>query len=51
VLIRAGAVARTGAARSRALCVRCCVCALFAALAVFMVGGVAGYITQAAALI
>ena len=48
VLARAGAVARTDAARGRALCVRCCVWALFAVLAVFIVGGVAGYLTRAA---
>ena len=49
VLARAGAVARTDAARGRALCIRCCVWALFAVLAVFIVGGVAGYMTRAAA--
>jgi hypothetical protein len=49
VLARAGAVARTDAARGRALCIRCCVVALFAVLAVFIVGGVAGYMTRAAA--
>ena len=49
VLARAGAVARTDAARGRALCIRCCVWALFAVLAVFIVGGVAGYLTRAAA--
>ena len=48
VLARAGAVARTDAARGRALCVRCCVWALFAVLAVFIVGGVAGYLTRTA---
>jgi hypothetical protein len=37
------------AARGRALCIRCCVWALFAVLAVFIVGGVAGYLTRAAA--
>ena len=45
VLARAGVVARTDAARGRALCIRCCVWALFAVLAVFIVGGVAGYLT------
>ena len=45
MLARAGAVARTDAARGRALCIRCCVWALFAMLAVFIVGGVAGYLT------
>ena len=49
VLARAGAVARIDAARGRALCIRCCVWALFAVLAVFIVGGVAGYMTRAAA--
>ena len=49
VLARAGAVARTDAARGRALCIRCCVWALFAVLAVFIVGGVASYLTRAAA--
>ena len=49
VLARAGAVARTDAARGRALCNRCCVWALFAVLPVFIVGGVAGYLTRAAA--
>ena len=52
MLARAGAVARTDAARGRALCIRCCVSALFAVLAVFIVGGVggvAGYLTRAAA--
>lgn len=49
VLARAGAVARTDPARGRALCIRCCVWALFAVLAVFIVGGVAGYLTRAAA--
>ena len=49
VLARAGAVARIDAARGRALCIRCCVWALFAVLAVFIVGGVAGYLTRAAA--
>jgi hypothetical protein len=49
VLARAGAVARTDAARGRALCNRCCVWALFAVFAVFIVGGVAGYMTGAAA--
>ena len=44
-----GAVARIDAARGRALCIRCCVWALFAVLAVFIVGGVAGYMTRAAA--
>lgn len=48
-LARAGAVARIDAARGRALCIRCCVWALFAVLAVFIVGGVAGYLTRAAA--
>jgi hypothetical protein len=47
VLARAGAVARTDAARGRALCIRCCVWALFAVLAVFIAGGVAGYLTRA----
>jgi len=41
-LARSGAVARNDAARGRALCIRCCVWALFAVLAVFIVGGVAG---------
>jgi len=45
MLARAGAVARTDAARGRALCIRCCVWALFAVLAVFIVGGVACYLT------
>ena len=45
VLARAGAVARTDAARGRALCIRCCVWALVAVLAVFIVG----YMTRAAA--
>ena len=45
VLARAGAVARSDAARGRALCIRCCVWALFAVLAVF----IAGYLTRAAA--
>jgi hypothetical protein len=49
VLARAGAVARTDPARGRALCIRCCVWALFSVLAVFIVGGVAGYLTRAAA--
>jgi hypothetical protein len=49
VLARAGAIARTDAARGRALCIRCCVWALFAVLAVFIAGGVAGYLTRAAA--
>ena len=49
VLARAGAVARSDAARGRALCIRCCVGALFAVLPVFIVGGVAGYMTRAAA--
>jgi hypothetical protein len=49
VLARAGAVARTDAARGRALCIRCCVCALFAVPAVFIIGGFAGYTTRAAA--
>ena len=49
VLARAGAVARTDAARGRALCIRCCVWALVAVLAVFIVGGVVGYMTRAAA--
>jgi hypothetical protein len=49
VLARAGAVARIDAARGGALCIRCCVWALFAVLAVFIVGGVAGYLTGAAA--
>jgi hypothetical protein len=48
VLARAGAVARTDPAWGRALCIRCCVWALFAVLAVFIVGGVAGYLTRAA---
>jgi hypothetical protein len=48
VLARAGAVARTDPARGRALCIRCCVWALFAVLAVFIAGGVAGYLTRAA---
>ena len=43
VLARAGAMARTDAARGRALCIRCCVWAVFAVPAVFIVGGVAGY--------
>ena len=34
---------------TRAPCIRCCVWALFAVLAVFIVGGVAGYMTLAAA--
>ena len=51
VLARAGAVARSDAARGRALCIRCCVSALFAVLAVFIAGGVAGYLTRAAAAI
>jgi len=46
VLARAGAVARTDAARGRALCIRCCVGALFAVLPVFIVGGVASYLTR-----
>ncbi|HME98096.1 MAG TPA: hypothetical protein VKN16_28150 [Methylomirabilota bacterium] len=45
VLARAGAVARTDAARGRALCIRCCLWALVAVLAVFIVG----YMTRAAA--
>ena len=45
VLARAGAVARTDPVRGRALCIRCCVWALFAVLPVFIVGGVAGYLT------
>jgi len=45
VLARAGAVARTDPARGRALCIRCCVWALVAVLAVFIVG----YMTRAAA--
>jgi hypothetical protein len=49
LLVLARAVARTDAARGRALCIRCCVWALFAVLAVFIVGGVAGYLTRAAA--
>ena len=49
VLARAGAVARTDTARGRALCIRCCVWALLAVLAVFIVGGVAGFMTRAAA--
>lgn len=49
VLARAGAVARSDAARGRALCIRCCVGAVFAVPAVFIVGGVAGYMTRAAA--
>ena len=49
VLARAGAVARTDAARGRALCNRYSVWALFAVLPVFIVGGVAGYLTRAAA--
>ena len=49
VLARAGAMARTDAARGRALCIRCCVWAVFAVPAVFIVGGVAGYMTRAAA--
>ena len=49
VLARAGAVAPSDAARGRALCNRCCVWALFAVLPVFVVGGVAGYLTRAAA--
>jgi hypothetical protein len=49
VLARAGAVARTDAARGRALCIRCCVWALFAVFAVFIVGGVAAYTTRTAA--
>ena len=49
VLARAGAVARTDAARGRALCNRCCLWALLAVLPVFIVGGVAGYMTRAAA--
>ena len=48
MLARAGAVARTDPARGRALCNRCCVWALFAVLPVFIVGGVAGYLTRAA---
>jgi hypothetical protein len=47
VLARAGVVARIDAARGGALCIRCCVGALFAVLAVFIVGGVAGYMTRA----
>ena len=46
LLARAGAVARSNTARGRALCIRCCVWALFAVLAVF---SVAGYLTRAAA--
>ena len=46
VLARAGAVARIDPVRGRALCIRCCVWALFAVLAVFIVGGVAGYMTR-----
>ena len=34
---------------TRAPCIRCCLWALFAVLAVFIVGGVAGYMTLAAA--
>ena len=49
VLARAGAMARIDAARGGALCIRCCIWALFAVLAVFIVGGVAGYLTGAAA--
>ena len=49
VLARAGAVARTDAARGWALCIRCCLWALCAVLPVFIVGGVAGYLTRAAA--
>jgi hypothetical protein len=49
VLARGGAMARTDAARGRALCIRCCVWAVFAVPAVFIVGGVAGYMTRAAA--
>jgi hypothetical protein len=49
VLARAVAVTRTDPARGRALCIRCCVWALFAVLAVFIVGGLAGYITRTAA--
>ena len=49
VLARAGAVARTDPARGGALCIRCCVWALFAVLAVFIVGGATGYLTGAAA--
>jgi len=45
VLARAGAVARSDAARGRALCIRCCVWALFAVIVVFIVG----YMTRAAA--
>ena len=51
VLARAVAVTRTDPARGRALCIRCCVWALFAVLAVFIVGGVAGYLTRAATAI
>src|SRR3954447_18786223 len=36
VLARAGAVARTDPVRGRALCMRCCLWALFAVLAVFI---------------
>ena len=39
VLARAGAVARTDAARGWALCIRCCLWALCAVLPVFIVGG------------
>ena len=49
VLARAGAVAPTDAVRGRVLCNRCCVWALFAVLPVFIMGGVAGYLTRAAA--
>jgi len=46
VLARAGAVARTDAARGWALCIRCCLWALCAVLPVFIVGGVASYLTR-----
>jgi hypothetical protein len=36
-------------AMTRAPCIRCCLWALFAVLAVFIVGGVAGSVTLAAA--
>ena len=49
VLARASAVAPTDPAGGRALCNRCCLWALFAVLPVFIVGGVAGYMTRAAA--
>ena len=42
-------MARTDAARGRSLCIRYCVWALFAVLPVFIVGGVAGYLSRAAA--